>query len=139
MAPFAAGQFRSETLDKRTLFRKHPFFRDLAVGIIGHLAPSASTRKIKKGTTLFRKGDVGPRLYAIPADIVRISVPSASGTEAVFSLMVPGEVFGEITLLDGGVRTVDAIAVEDCELMVIERRDFIPMLNSRPMPSAEGC
>ena len=132
MAPLVAGQLRPETLDKRTLFREHPFFRDLAAGIIDHLAPRATTRKVKKGTVLFRKGDVGPRLYAVLAGMVRISVPSASGAEAVFSLMVPGEVFGEIALLDGGVRTADAIAVEDCELMVIERRDFMPMLQQFP-------
>ncbi len=41
-------------------------------------------------------------------------------------------VFGEIALLDGRPRTADAIAMSDCELVVIERRDFVPFLSSHP-------
>ena len=44
----------------------------------------------------------------------------------------PGEIFGEIALLDGRPRTADATVMTDCELMVIERRDFIPFLRSQP-------
>jgi len=132
MALPIAAQFRLEPLDKRTLLRAHPFFRDLDARIVDQLAPRAVTRKIKKGTVLFRKGDVGSALFAVLAGVVRISAPSKGGQDAVFNLIVPGEVFGEITVLDGGVRTADAVAVEDGELMVIERRDFIPMLRQFP-------
>ena len=44
----------------------------------------------------------------------------------------PGEVFGEIALLDGRERTANATAMSDCELIVIERREFIPFLRSEP-------
>src|SRR5262249_10947893 len=43
-----------------------------------------------------------------------------------------GEIFGEIALLDGGVRTADAIAMSDCDLLIIERRDFIPFVHDHP-------
>ena len=43
-----------------------------------------------------------------------------------------GEIFGEIALLDGGPRTADALAMTDCELMVIDRREFVPLVESRP-------
>ena len=43
-----------------------------------------------------------------------------------------GDVFGEIALLDGRPRTADATAMADCELVVIERRDFVPFLSSNP-------
>ena len=46
--------------------------------------------------------------------------------------MVPGELFGEIAFLDGGQRTADAVAIENCELLVIERRDFIPLIRDNP-------
>ena len=46
--------------------------------------------------------------------------------------MVPGELFGEIAFLDGGQRTADAVAIDNCELMVIERRDFIPLIRDNP-------
>jgi CRP-like cAMP-binding protein len=40
----------------------------------------------------------------------------------------PGAVFGEIALLDGGLRSADATALTDCTLLVFERRDFLPLL-----------
>ena len=42
------------------------------------------------------------------------------------------EIFGEISLLDGHPRITDATAMLDCELVVIERRDFMPFLRSEP-------
>jgi len=43
-----------------------------------------------------------------------------------------GEAFGEIALLDGQPHSADAIAVTDCELMVIERRDFFRFVHGEP-------
>jgi CRP-like cAMP-binding protein len=63
---------------------------------------------------------------------VKISVPSADGRDVVLNIMHEGDIFGEIALLDGHPRTADATAMTDCELMVIERRDFIPFLRSQP-------
>jgi CRP-like cAMP-binding protein len=50
----------------------------------------------------------------------------------VLNIIRPGEVFGEIALLDGRARTANATAMSDCELIVIERREFIPFLRSEP-------
>ena len=63
---------------------------------------------------------------------MQVTTLSASGKNAVFNLIPEGEIFGEIALLDGGPRTADAVAFTDCTLMVIERRDFLPLLRSHP-------
>jgi CRP/FNR family cyclic AMP-dependent transcriptional regulator len=63
---------------------------------------------------------------------VRVSAPSDRGKDAVFNLIVPGEIFGEIAFLDGGPRTADAAMIESGEIMVIERRDFLPLLKDYP-------
>jgi CRP/FNR family transcriptional regulator, cyclic AMP receptor protein len=63
---------------------------------------------------------------------VRISSPSPDGREIVLNMINAGEVFGEIALLDGKDRTADAVAQTDCELLVIERRSFVPFLTSNP-------
>jgi CRP/FNR family transcriptional regulator, cyclic AMP receptor protein len=57
--------------------------------------------------------------------------PSADGKDAVFNLINEGAFFGEIALLDGRPRTADAVAASDCQLMVIDRRDFLPLLRSQ--------
>jgi CRP/FNR family cyclic AMP-dependent transcriptional regulator len=125
-------QYLSNPLDKGRLLRSHPFFSGLDDRIVERLIPHALTRKVKKGTLLFRKGDAGTNLYAVCAGAVRVSAPSDQGKDAVFNLIVPGEIFGEIAFLDGGPRTADAVMIESGELMVIERRDFLPLLHDYP-------
>jgi CRP/FNR family cyclic AMP-dependent transcriptional regulator len=120
------------TLDKLRLFRNHPVFGQLAPDQIEHLCSYAQTRRVTRGTTIFKKGDPGDSLFAIAAGTVKIDVPSAGGREAVFSLVEEGEILGEIALLDGKPRSADATAMTDCELIVIDRRDFVPFVAARP-------
>lgn len=127
-----SGQTPTGARDKRSLLRAHPFFKDVSDTVIDLLAMRAVTRNVKKGTLLFRKGDAGPRLYAVCAGTVRISAPSEEGKDTIFRLIPAGEIFGEIAFLDGGERTADAVTVEDSELMMIERRDFLPLLQRYP-------
>jgi len=120
-------------VDKLTLLSNHPLFRSFAPSIIDRVLSRAVIRKVKKGMVLFRKGDTGSTLYAVCAGSVRISVPSEQGQDAIFNVIPSGGLFGEIALLDGGTRTADAVAIEDSELMVIDRRDFIPMVQENPV------
>jgi CRP-like cAMP-binding protein len=69
---------------------------------------------------------------AVLAGVVKISVRSTDGRDIVVNIVHEGDIFGEIALLDGHPRTADATAVTDCELMEIERRDFLPFLHSQP-------
>lgn len=132
MANKTVGPFRGQRLDKRALLQSHPLFRELNDAIIDKIVARALTQKVKKGTVLFRKGDKGPHLYAVCSGAIRISASSELGKDTIFSVITPGEVFGEIALLDGGQRTADAVTIESCDLMVIERRDFIPLLREYP-------
>ena len=126
------GDTRPQLFDKHSLLRSHPFFKDLGSDIVDRLAPRVITTKVKKGAVIFRKGDIGSKLFAVRSGAVRISTPSDEGKDAIFTLVVPGELFGEIAFLDGGQRTADAVAIGNCELLVIERRDFIPLLRDNP-------
>jgi CRP-like cAMP-binding protein len=122
----------SQQFDKRTVLAAHPFFKGIAPAIVDSLVSRAVIRKVKKGAVLFRKGDPGTTLYAVLSGAVRISAPSRQGQDAIFNLIPSGEIFGEIALLDGGARTADAVVIEDSELMLIERRDFVPLVRDNP-------
>ena len=114
------------------LLRGHPVFGALEPEQLEQLVSYARTRRVPAGTTLFSKGDPGTELFAVSAGTVKISVPAPDGREAMFNLLHPGEIFGEIALLDGRPRTADAMAMTDCELTVIERRDFLAFVHSEP-------
>jgi CRP/FNR family cyclic AMP-dependent transcriptional regulator len=121
-----------QAIDKRAVLREHPLFGGLNADVIERLASYARTRSLDAGTTIFAKGDPGTSLFAVCAGTVKISNQSHQGKDAVFNLINAGEIFGEIALLDGQPRTAEAVALSDCELMVIDRRDFIPLVKSEP-------
>jgi CRP-like cAMP-binding protein len=128
----AQDQLRSGLWQKRSLLRTHPFFKDVEDTVLDQLVPHAVTRHVKRGVVLFRKGDPGPRLYVLCAGEVRISTPSNQGKDTIFSLITAGDIFGEITFLDGGLRSADAVTAKDSELLIIERRDFLPLIEKYP-------
>jgi CRP/FNR family transcriptional regulator, cyclic AMP receptor protein len=118
--------------DKRAILRDHYLFGKLNSQHIDRLSACIVTKTVKRGTNIFAKGDPGTSLCAIGAGTVKISVPSVEGKDAVFNVLRKGAIFGEIALLDGNPRTADATAVTDCELFVIERRDFLPLMREEP-------
>jgi CRP/FNR family transcriptional regulator, cyclic AMP receptor protein len=118
--------------DKRAILRDHPIFGGLGPELLDRLISYAIRQTVKRGVSIFRRGDPGTSLFAVCSGTVKISSPSPGGRGALFNLITEGAIFGEIALLDGLPRTADAMAVTDCELMVIERRDFIPLVHERP-------
>jgi CRP/FNR family transcriptional regulator, cyclic AMP receptor protein len=99
-------------------------------------APAIATcirrRSVAKGTAIFERGYDGVGLIGIVSGSTKISVTSGDGLDIVLNIIRPNKVFGEIALLDGRARTANAKAMSDCELIVIERREFIPFLRSEP-------
>jgi len=118
--------------DKRAILRDHYLFGKLTSQHIDRLSACIVTKTVKRGTNIYAKGDPGTSLCAIGAGTVRISVPSVDGKDAVLNVLGKGAIVGEIALLDGNPRTADATAVTDCELFVIERRDFLPLMREEP-------
>ena len=96
------------------------------------LAPRAITRALRKGAILFRKGDEGTCFYVLLSGAIRVEAPSERGRAAVFNFIFPGDIFGELAALDGGARTADAVAMEKTELLVIDRREVLPLLRKYP-------
>ena len=118
--------------DKLSLLRNHSLFRDLPAAVIEHLGSYMKTRRVQRGATIFSKGDPGTGLLGVVSGAVKVSVASAEGKDIVLNIFHEGEIFGEIALLDGRPRTADATAMADCELIIIERRDFVPFLQDHP-------
>src|SRR3954454_5434584 len=117
---------------KLSILRKHPIFADLEPDAFDQLCRYARHATLKRGSTLFSKGDAGNSLYAVISGTVKMSISSPDGRNAILNIVGPGEIFGEIALLDGQARSTDAIANSTCELFVIDRREFIPFVKAQP-------
>jgi CRP-like cAMP-binding protein len=71
-------------------------------------------------------------MMAVIVGTVRISLPAIKGREIILADLQTGDLFGEIALLDGKMRSADATAHTKCELMVLHRRDLFPFLERNP-------
>jgi CRP/FNR family transcriptional regulator, cyclic AMP receptor protein len=119
--------------NKLAVLRQHPYFSDLEPEAFDQLCRYAKHTTLKRGATICSKGDPGNSLFAVISGTVKISTSSADGRSAIFNLIGPGEIFGEVALLDGLARTADATANTNCEMFVIDRREFIPFVKSQPV------
>ena len=127
-----SGKTRGPASSKLSVLREHPIFCDLEPDAFDQLSRYAKRSTLKRGASIFSKGDPGNSLFAVISGTVKISISSADGRSAIFNLIGPGEIFGEIALLDGLARTADASANTNCELFVIDRREFLPFVRSQP-------
>jgi CRP/FNR family cyclic AMP-dependent transcriptional regulator len=123
---------RSVTRNTLSVLRAHPIFCDLEPEALDQLCRYAKHSKLKRGSTIFSKGDPGNSLFAVVSGTVKISNSSADGRSAILNLIGAGEIFGEIAVLDGQARTADATANTSCEIFAIDRREFLPFVRSQP-------
>ena len=89
---------------------------------------AARSRSWKAGATIFLVDDPGSAMMLVRSGTVRISYPTLDGRVFLLADLGPGDVLGEIAMLDGGNRSADATALTDCTLLVFERREFMPLL-----------
>ena len=119
-------------VDKRKLLEHHPLFGRLEPDQLDRLVTYMRVARYPRRTVLFRKGDPGNNMMVVLQGRVKVCTHSEDGKELVLNLFSAGEVFGEIALLDGADRTADAVTLDACELLVLERRDFLPFLRGHP-------
>lgn len=117
--------------EKRQIFQRHFLFGKLSPAEIDTLISYARVERYRGGREIFAKGSPGQSLMAVLSGSVKISSLSADGKEVVLAIYDEGDIFGEMSVLDGGERSADATAMSDCELLVLSRRDILPVLESR--------
>ncbi|MGO8919389.1 MAG: Crp/Fnr family transcriptional regulator [Stellaceae bacterium] len=118
--------------DASRLLRRSSLFAGMDEAALRLMAGHAHRRRFASGEVIFRVGSPGQSMMAVLAGMVRITAPSTDGKEIVLADLGSGEVFGEMALLDGGERSADAAALTNCDLLVLERRDMLTVLERHP-------
>jgi CRP-like cAMP-binding protein len=119
-------------MDRRRLLGSVSIFSSLDEKDLDLLLEATTTKRLEPKEVLFRKGDAGNQLYGILSGSLKVTATGSDGKEVMFTLMGPGEVIGEIPLLDGGERSASVVAVEPTELLTLHRRELMPFLESHP-------
>ncbi len=101
------------------------------------LADRATELSYDAGTPIFHLGDPGESMMVVLSGCVRISLPTRQGKDLILTDLSKGEVFGEVALLDGQPRSAGALALTNCDLLVLRRRDvYLPAVTCRSVPGA---
>jgi CRP-like cAMP-binding protein len=109
-----------------------PLFAEVDRQDLSKLVDQLRPRSYGKGEVVFVAGDPGTSLCVIDTGRVKLSLSSPDGREVILDLLGPGEVFGELALLDGESRSADAVAVEPTKLLLLHREAFVQFLRERP-------
>jgi CRP/FNR family cyclic AMP-dependent transcriptional regulator len=116
----------------RKMLEKCALFSSLDERARREIAAHALPRSYAAGDAICRLDDHGDSMMAVITGTVRISLPTTRGKEIILADLRPGELFGEIALLDGKPRSANAMALTNCELMVLARRDVLAFLDHNP-------
>ena len=88
--------------------------------------------RFKKKDMIFLPGDAGDKVYLLKAGVVKISKYSDNGKEIILGMVNPGEIFGEMALVDKGPRDSVAEAIMDSYVCFIDRENFSRYLARNP-------
>ena len=90
------------------------------------------TRSFGKDGVIILAEEEGDTLFILKKGQVKVSIVSEDGREVILSLLGPGSVFGELSLLDGKPRSANVVATEDTDLLMLRRSDFIQLIYKTP-------
>jgi CRP-like cAMP-binding protein len=123
--------------EKRRLISNVSLFSALSERDLDSLIGVARTTRLAAREQLFHKGDHGTQVFVVIRGTLKALTTSEEGDDVVFSILGEGEVFGEVALLGRLQRTASVSAITPCELLVIDRRDFLQFLRSHPDAAIE--
>lgn len=114
------------------LLRKIPLFADLNSEELELVKKSIEHRKYSKNNLIIFEDDVGNALFVIKTGRVKISRISPDGSEAILAILGEGDFFGELAVIDGLSRSASVTSIDDIELLMMRRDDFMEILEKIP-------
>jgi CRP-like cAMP-binding protein len=121
----------------REVLRRCELFASLDPADLDAVLAQTVTRRFEHATTVLRRGDPGASMMILLAGRVRVGLTSEDGREVTLGILGPGDILGEMALLDGEPRSADAVALEECAVLVLERARFQRLLRERPEMSQQ--
>jgi signal transduction histidine kinase len=107
-------------------------FQGLPVAELESLRQVTRERSYGLGETIFKQGDAGDGIYIVKSGEVHIAVAASSGDLRVVSKLGPGELFGEMAVIDSDPRSASALAGDTTIVYFVARKDLLEMLNRAP-------
>lgn len=115
-----------------SLLKRVPIFSLLNDSELEKIRDLCVTQHYEKDRIILIEEESGNTLFIIQRGRVKVSRISDDGREVILSILHPGDFFGELSLIDGKARSASVTAIEDSEIFLLRRGDFLGLLQDYP-------
>jgi CRP/FNR family cyclic AMP-dependent transcriptional regulator len=112
--------------------KRIPIFHELDAGALAEIAQIARAKVYPPRERVFRQGDEGDCVFIIQSGYLKVAVSGPNGSLSTLAVMGVGEIFGELSLLDGGPRSATVTAMTRSDLLAIDREPFLRLVEAQP-------
>jgi CRP/FNR family cyclic AMP-dependent transcriptional regulator len=119
-------------LDVVEILRSATIFADLPDDVLARLAAHCVRRSYRRNQYLWYQGDDGAHLVVVASGLVKVVLSSPQGGEVVLTTLGPGEISGELAVLDGSPRSASVVAAEPTTVVMLSRATVLELLNRYP-------
>lgn len=113
------GDAQERTVPLETLLGQIELLRDLDPALLQDISKQMLLRKVGKGAYVLHKGGGGDQLLFLLAGRLRIVDLTEDGREIGLSLILPGDYFGELSIIDGSPRSASVVATENSVIALL--------------------
>jgi CRP-like cAMP-binding protein len=92
------------------------------------LIAAGRPRRYPRGSLVFAEGDEGHDVLVVQSGAVKVVVGAPNGRDVILDVLHPGEILGELSAVDGGVRSATVLALEPTEVLVVSQDRFQELL-----------
>ena len=119
-------------MKKIELLQSVALFWDLSEEDLGYISEKMIARHYESGKFIFLEDSEGEQCFFVVQGSVKVTRLSKDGREVILAMLNEGEFFGEMALLDGESRSANVIALEETEVLTLNREDFLVVLHDYP-------
>jgi len=119
-------------LDNIQLLRQVSIFKELPQETIADLSRRVWQKPAEAGSVIVSQEEAGDALFVIASGKVKVVLYGETGREIILSILKAGDFFGEMALLDRQPRSANVVAIEDSQLLGLDREAFQTHLTAHP-------
>lgn len=114
------------------LLKEVQFFADLTDHELEVIAKITHKKDFELGETIFKESENDLSLYVIRSGEVKAYVTAPDGENFTLTTMKDGEIFGQMSFVDGKPRSATIMAISDVKTFVMEKSDFETIVDENP-------
>jgi len=115
-----------------TLLKKVPIFSNLGDEELEKIRKLCVTKHYGKDQLILIEQDIGNSMFLIQKGRVKVFRMTEDGREVILTILEDGDFFGELSLLDEKERSASVMAIENSEVLLLRRGDFLRLLEEYP-------